>query len=436
MPELPEHLLRRSAEARAKALGVPLEQVLAEMGLAGAGEATPEPIEENAKAGLEVPAVTIPEDVSARAAAARDSGLEQIEAKAKSAAASEPEPAVAAVEEPAVAAVEAAPAATASGSKLPDKLLRRSAEAKAKATGRPVEEVLAEMTGGEPAAAEPAPEEPAAAAVEAAPAAAASGSKVSEKLLRRSAEAKAKATGRPVEEVLAELTGGEPPPASAAETPAPAAATTETPAAAEPPETAPPVTTGRTTTVTAPPVVPPAGTPEGVRPQRLLTVVRAKSIQQVKTEPTDKVNVWPHLLLIEFVALLAVTAFLTVLSVILQAPLLELANFNATPNPSKAPWYFLGLQELLSYFDPQIAGVTVPGVIGLLGLMAVPYVDRNPSTKPSDRKFAIMFFTFFLVASATLTMIGTLFRGPGFNFSYPWSDGIWFDDLKDWIFFE
>ena len=435
MPELPEHLLRRSAEARAKALGVPLEQVLAEMGLAGEGEATPEPIEENAKAGLEVPAVTIPEDVSARAAAARDSGLEQIEAKAKSAAASEPEPAPA-VEEPAVAAVEAAPAAAASGSKLPDKLLRRSAEAKAKATGRPVEEVLAEMTGGEPAAAEPAPEEPAAAAVEAAPAAAASGSKVSEKLLRRSAEAKAKATGRPVEEVLAELMGGEPPPASAAETPAPAAATTETPAAAEPPETAPPVTTGRTTTVTAPPVVPPAGTPEGVRPQRLLTVVRAKSIQQVKTEPTDKVNVWPHLLLIEFVALLAVTAFLTVLSVILQAPLLELANFNATPNPSKAPWYFLGLQELLSYFDPQIAGVTVPGVIGLLGLMAVPYVDRNPSTKPSDRKFAIMFFTFFLVASATLTMIGTLFRGPGFNFSYPWSDGIWFDDLKDWIFFE
>ncbi|MDR9451021.1 MAG: hypothetical protein RI637_07385, partial [Acidimicrobiia bacterium] len=100
MPELPEHLLRRSAEARAKALGVPLEQVLAEMGLAGEGEATPEPIEENAKSGLEVPAVTIPEDVSARAAAARDSGLEQIDAKAKTAAASEPEPAPV-VEEPA-----------------------------------------------------------------------------------------------------------------------------------------------------------------------------------------------------------------------------------------------------------------------------------------------------------------------------------------------
>jgi hypothetical protein len=266
-------------------------------------------------------------------------------------------------------------------------------------------------------------------------------------LLRRSAEAKAKATGRPVEDILAEMTRGEPStpapapePAPAAEAPAPAepavapaAAAVAAPADAEPAPVAP---AGRTTTITAPPVVPPAGTPEGVRPQRLLTVVRAKSIQQVKAEPTDKVSVWPHLLLIEFVALLAVTSFLIVLSVILQAPLLDLANFNLTPNPSKAPWYFLGLQELLSYFDPQVGGVLVPTVVGLIGLMAVPYVDRNPSTKPSDRKFAIAFFTFFLVASATLTIIGVLFRGPGFNFSYPWSDGIWFDDLKDWISFE
>jgi hypothetical protein len=264
-------------------------------------------------------------------------------------------------------------------------------------------------------------------------------------LLRRSAEAKAKATGRPVEEIMAEMSGGAPPapapeqPAAVVE-PAPetapdaaAAAAVEVPAATAP---APVPDAGRTTTVTAPPVVPPAGTPEGVRPQRLLTVVRAKSIQQVKAEPTDKVSVWPHLLLIEFVALLAVTALLLVLSVILQAPLLDLANFNLTPNPSKAPWYFLGLQELLSYFDPQVGGVLVPTVVGVAGLIAIPYVDRNPSTKPSDRKFAIVFFTFFLVASATLSMIGVLFRGPGFNFSYPWSDGIWFDDLKDWISFE
>jgi menaquinol-cytochrome c reductase cytochrome b/c subunit len=302
------------------------------------------------------------------------------------------------------------------------------------------------MSGGAPV--EPAPvvevpvpvvEKPAAAA------AAAAGSKIPEALLRRSAEAKAKATGRPVEEILAEMSGGAPvEPAPVVEVPVPvvekpaAAAAAAAPPTGEPtaPAQAPTPAGDRTTTITAPPVAAPQGTPEGVRPQRLLTVVRAKAIQQVKAEPTDKVSVWPHLLLIEFVALLGVTAFLTVLSVILQAPLLDLANFNLTPNPSKAPWYFLGLQELLSYFDPQIGGVTVPGVVGLLGLMAIPYVDRNPSTKPSDRKFAIMFFTFFLVASATLTMLGTLFRGPGFNFSYPWSDGIWFDDLKDWISFE
>ena len=114
---------------------------------------------------------------------------------------------------------------------------------------------------------------------------------------------------------------------------------------------------------------------------------------------------------------------------ILQAPLLEAANFNETPNPSKAPWYFLGLQELLSYFDPQVAGVLVP-TFGLIGLMAIPYFDRNPSTKPSDRKFAILMFTFFLAGATTLTIIGVLFRGQGFNFSYPWSDGIFFDDLS------
>ncbi|MDH3397285.1 MAG: hypothetical protein OEM81_05565 [Acidimicrobiia bacterium] len=406
MPEIPEHLRRRSAEARAKALGVPLEQVLAEMGLAAEGETPAELIEEITSAVQPAnPDTSIPEDLQAREAAARQSAVGDFVAKAAATPAAKPTPAgapaepvpvvevpapVVEPEEPAPAAAPAAaavPAATAaSGSKIPEALLRRSAEAKAKATGRPVEEVLAEMTGGVPVAEEPAP--------------------------------------------VTEL------PVPAVAEPAPAAAAATPPTGEQPAARAPDSTAGRTTTVTAPPIVPPVGTPEGVRPQRLLTVVRARAIQQVKAEPTDKVSVWPHLLLIEFVALLAVTAFLTVLSVILQAPLLDLANFNLTPNPSKAPWYFLGLQELLSYFDPQIGGVTVPGIIGLLGLMTIPYVDRNPSTKPSDRKFAIMFFTFFLVASATLTIIGVLFRGPGFNFSYPWSDGIWFDDLKDWISFE
>jgi quinol-cytochrome oxidoreductase complex cytochrome b subunit len=219
-----------------------------------------------------------------------------------------------------------------------------------------------------------------------------------EHLLRRSAEAKAKATGRPVEEILAELTGEAP--AAAAAAPAAQTATATQPA--------------------------PARIPEGVRTQRLLTVVKAKSIQQVKAQPTDKVNVWPHLLAIEFVALLVVLAGLVIFSVFQDAPLLELANPNQQPNPSKAPWYFLGLQELLSYFDPQIAGVLIPG-LGLAGMAIIPYLDRNPATKPSQRKYAIMLFTFFVIASAILTIIGSFYRGPGFNFTYPWRDGIFFD---------
>ena len=291
---------------------------------------------------------------------------------------------------------------------------------------------------------------------------------IPEHLLRRSAEATAKALGVPVEQVLAEMRGERPPaqpaasprpsgarPAAAAPAPPPRAvpsAPVVPPAAAAPapppppaPETsvatattvAPPVTgNGAATTVSPRPVAPPEEIPEGVRPQRLLTVVKARAIQQVKATPTDKVNTWPHLMIAEFTALMVCTAFLIVLSVILQAPLLELANFNQTPNPSKAPWYFLGLQELLSYYDPQVAGVIIPTITGLVGFMAIPYVDRNPSIKPSDRKFAIMLFTLFLAGSATLTLLGTLFRGPGFNFTYPWADGIWFDDLKDWVNFE
>ncbi len=258
-----------------------------------------------------------------------------------------------------------------------------------------------------------------------------------EHLLRRSAEAKAKALGISVEEAMAQLKGEAaptPPPAQAA--PAPAPAPTPAPEPVEVQATAAVAVMGDPTRATSVrPVAPPVSGPEGVRTQRLLTVVKAKAIQQAKAEPQDKVNTWPHLMILEFAALLAVTGILIVLSTVLQAPLLEAANFNVTPNPSKAPWYFLGLQELLSYFDPAIAGVSVPLITGLIGLMAVPYIDRNPSTKPSDRKVAIFLFTFFLMGAATLTMFGVLFRGPGFNFVYPWHSGIFFDDLKDWVHF-
>ena len=161
----------------------------------------------------------------------------------------------------------------------------------------------------------------------------------------------------------------------------------------------------------------------GGHTQRLLTVVKAGSIQDVKATPTDKVNVWPHLLVVEFGAALAMTAFLTIFSALVNAPLLAAANFNLTPNPSKAPWYFLGLQEMLTMFHPMVAGVTIPGVaLGVLG--AAGYIDKNPSNKPEDRKFAIAMFTFFLMFWAVLVMVGSFFRGEGQNFILPWRQGV------------
>jgi len=160
---------------------------------------------------------------------------------------------------------------------------------------------------------------------------------------------------------------------------------------------------------------------------RLLAMVPPEGIQRAEARQEDKVNVWPHLLLREAVAAFAIFAFVAVFSVVVNAPLRELANSNLTPNPSKAPWYFLGLQELLRYFHPMVAGVMVP-TVALLGLMATPYIDRNPSTKPADRKFAICLFTVaFMVFWAVLVMNGSFFRGPGFNFVFPWIDGIHFD---------
>ena len=167
-----------------------------------------------------------------------------------------------------------------------------------------------------------------------------------------------------------------------------------------------------------------AAVPERV--QRLLAVVKPEAIQKVERQPMDRINVWPHLMAAEFVALLVVMALLTFFSTAVDAPLRELANFNQTPNPSKAPWYFLGLQELLRYFHPQVAGVTIPTVI-IIALFAAPYIDRNPSTRPDDRKLAIVLFSFFMLTFAVLTIIGMFFRGPGFNFTFPWNDGIFFE---------
>ena len=297
---------------------------------------------------------------------------------------------------------------------IPEHLLLRSAEARAKALGISVEQALAEMKG------------------ESNPTVVAEEPEVVEIAIPEPVEAEAPA---PVEtpakaETPAPAKEEAPAPAKA-ETPAPAKEEAPAPAKAETPAPAKAPAEAKTDT---PEEVDFA--PEVKVTQRLLTVVKAKPIQKASGEPVDKVNTWPHLMLPEFISLMAMMAFLILLSAILNAPLLEEANPNITPNPAKAPWYFLGLQEALSYWDPQIAGVMIPLVIGLIGFAAIPYIDRNPENHPSKRKYAIMMFTFFLAGAGTLTIIGVLFRGPGWNWTYPWIDGIWFDDLLDWIYFE
>jgi hypothetical protein len=168
---------------------------------------------------------------------------------------------------------------------------------------------------------------------------------------------------------------------------------------------------------------PKKGAPEK---HRLLAIVPPEGIQRVEREQGDRVHTWPHLLIEEFIAMLILFAGMLVFSSIINAPLRELANPNLTPNPSKAPWYFLGLQELLRYFHPMVAGITIPTFI-LVGLAAVPYVDRNPSVKPGDRKVAITMFTLLFMFGAILTIIGSFFRGPGYNWVWPWAQGVFFE---------
>jgi menaquinol-cytochrome c reductase cytochrome b/c subunit len=209
---------------------------------------------------------------------------------------------------------------------------------------------------------------------------------------------------------------GAPAPAVAATAGAPAGAVVAAAAPITAPTRTAPLPTGNLPT-------PKKGAPDK---HRLLALVPPEGIQRVEREQGDRVNVWPHLLIEEFVAMFVMFAGLLIFSTFLQAPLRELANPSLTPNPSKAPWYFLGLQELLRYFHPMVAGISIPTFI-LLGLAAVPYVDRNPSTRPGDRKLAIVMFTFMFMFGAVLTIIGSFFRGPGYNWVWPWAEGVFFD---------
>ena len=140
-------------------------------------------------------------------------------------------------------------------------------------------------------------------------------------------------------------------------------------------------------------------------------------------DPDDKVLVWPDLVYIEFIALILFTVFLVVWSILVAAPLEEPANPAATPNPSKAPWYFLGLQEMLVYYDPWIAGIVLPIFI-IIGLCAIPYMDINKKGDGyysfKERRVGIFIFMYgWLVLWLFLIVLGTFFRGPNWNFYGP-----------------
>jgi hypothetical protein len=138
----------------------------------------------------------------------------------------------------------------------------------------------------------------------------------------------------------------------------------------------------------------------------------------------EKVLVWPDLVYTEMICMIALSALLIFWAIWLQAPLEEPASSVKTPNPSKAPWYFLGLQEMLVYYDPWMAGVVLPSLI-IVGLMAIPYIDFNKQGNGyytiNQRKFAYIIFQLgFLELWVTLIVLGTLLRGPNWNFFGPY----------------
>jgi menaquinol-cytochrome c reductase cytochrome b/c subunit len=170
--------------------------------------------------------------------------------------------------------------------------------------------------------------------------------------------------------------------------------------------------------------------PMAAKPYRLLALVKQDAVVRVQKEPDDTVMTWPHLLSIEFFAAAMMSVFLLLMGVFINAPLEELANPNTTPAVAKAPWYLVGIQELLAYFHPVVAGVLSIAYI-IVGAMVIPYIDRGPrgdggSSRPSDRKLGIVLFTMFAATGLVITFLGAFFRGPGYNFIVPWTDGLFF----------
>jgi hypothetical protein len=143
----------------------------------------------------------------------------------------------------------------------------------------------------------------------------------------------------------------------------------------------------------------------------------------IEKAESDRVWVWPDLVYTELISLIVCSVVLILWSIFLKAPLEQPANRSVTPNPSKAPWYFLGLQEMLVYFDPWLAGVVLPGLI-IVGLIAIPYIDKNPKGNGyytfNERKVEITLFLFgFVILWSSLIVLGTFLRGPNWNFFGP-----------------
>lgn len=144
----------------------------------------------------------------------------------------------------------------------------------------------------------------------------------------------------------------------------------------------------------------------------------------LEEDKDDKVLVWPDLVYTELICLVLATAGLTLWGIVAKAPLEQPANPGYAPNPAKAPWYFLGLQEMLVYFDPWMAGVVYPGLI-IAGLAAMPYIDTNPKGNGyytlRERPFAIATWMFgFLILWVVLIFFGTFLRGPNWEFFGPY----------------
>jgi quinol---cytochrome c reductase cytochrome c subunit, bacillus type len=152
---------------------------------------------------------------------------------------------------------------------------------------------------------------------------------------------------------------------------------------------------------------------------RLLGVVPRDAEQRPEHEPDDEVFTWPHFLIRHVVVAAGTILLVFALAILFDAPLKDIANPTTTPAVAKAPWYFAGLQELLSHIQPMVAGILIPGA-ALLFLVALPYLDTSTGRRIRDRKMVVLVFAVLAVTALVLTVIGTFFRGPEWSWVWPW----------------